>query len=99
MYRRSKYNLNTMSHDTAIDLVKSALDKEVQVSEIYVDTIQLDPRKNIKPNFKKNPSVKNFFVQTSFTNKENRNPKSSRCKLVKDRNVENVSLASFLTRP
>ena len=27
MYRRSKYNLNTMSHDTAIGLVKMALDK------------------------------------------------------------------------
>ena len=39
MYRRSKYNLNTMSHDTAIDLVKTALDKGVKVSEIYVDTV------------------------------------------------------------
>jgi ribonuclease H2 subunit A len=39
MYRRSKYNLNTMSHDTAIDLVKMALDKGVQVAEIYVDTV------------------------------------------------------------
>ena len=27
MYKRSKYNLNTMSHDTAIDLVKLALEK------------------------------------------------------------------------
>ena len=39
MYRRSKYNLNTMSHDTAIDLVKMALEKGVQVAEIYVDTV------------------------------------------------------------
>ena len=39
MYRRSKYNLNTMSHDTAIDLVKLALEKGVQVAEIYVDTV------------------------------------------------------------
>ena len=39
MYRRFKYNLNTMSHDTAINLVKSAIDKGVQVAEIYVDTV------------------------------------------------------------
>ena len=39
MYRRSKYNLNTMSHDTAIGLVKLAIEKGVQVSEIYVDTV------------------------------------------------------------
>ena len=39
MYRRSKYNLNTMSHDTAINLVKMALEKGVQVAEIYVDTV------------------------------------------------------------
>ena len=27
MFKRSKYNLNTMSHDTAIDLVKLAMEK------------------------------------------------------------------------
>ena len=31
MYRRGKYNLNTMSHDTAIGLVKGALAAGVQV--------------------------------------------------------------------
>ena len=39
MYRRSKYNLNTMSHDSAIGLVKEAIERGVQVSEIYVDTV------------------------------------------------------------
>ena len=39
MYRRSKYNLNTMSHDTAIGLVNKAIERGVQVSEIYVDTV------------------------------------------------------------
>ncbi len=39
MYRRSKYNLNTISHDTAIGLVKTAIENGVQVAEIYVDTV------------------------------------------------------------
>jgi len=39
MYRRGKYNLNTMSHDTAIGLVKGAIEAGVQVSEVYVDTV------------------------------------------------------------
>merc|ERR1719244_1620355 len=39
MYRRGKYNLNSMSHDTAIGLVKDALAAGVKVSEVYVDTV------------------------------------------------------------
>ncbi len=39
MYRRGKYNLNSMSHDTAADLVRGALDRGVRVAEVYVDTV------------------------------------------------------------
>jgi len=39
MYRRGKYNLNAMSHDTAIGLVRDALEAGVNVSEVYVDTV------------------------------------------------------------
>ncbi len=39
MYRRGKYNLNSMSHDTAIDLIRQAVDKGVRVAEVYVDTV------------------------------------------------------------
>ncbi|XP_055079415.1 ribonuclease H2 subunit A [Periophthalmus magnuspinnatus] len=39
MLQRSKYNLNALSHDTAIGLVQFALDSGVQVKEIFVDTV------------------------------------------------------------
>ncbi len=211
MYKRSKYNLNTMSHDTAIDLVKLALEKGVQVAEIYVDTVgppekyqdklqnifaaqkvtvakkadslypcvsaasicakvardkclkswkfpeaegdqpveiskewgsgypgdpvtkkflldnldevfgfpsivrlswktaekiveekgvsmefeEVEPEED--PSVAKNPSIKAFFAQSTCVSKENKNPKSSRCKLARDRNIESVTLSSFLT--
>lgn len=39
MFRRTKYNLNTMSHDTAIGLIRSILDAGVRVSKVFVDTV------------------------------------------------------------
>jgi len=39
MNRRGKYNLNAMSHDTAIGLVKEAVRQGVDVAEVYVDTV------------------------------------------------------------
>ena len=49
------------------------------------------------PSLAKNPSIKNFLVQSAT--KENRNPKSSRCKFVRDRNIESATMTSFLSRP
>lgn len=35
----SKYNLNALSHDTAIELVKAVIAKGIDVEELYVDTV------------------------------------------------------------
>ncbi|XP_034044699.1 ribonuclease H2 subunit A [Thalassophryne amazonica] len=39
MLQRTKYNLNALSHDTAISLVQYALDSGVQLKEVFVDTV------------------------------------------------------------
>ena len=39
MLRHTKYNLNSISHDTAIDLIKSVQASGVQLAEAYVDTV------------------------------------------------------------
>jgi ribonuclease H2 subunit A len=44
MLRPDKYNLNAISHDAALGLVRSALDAGVNVKEVYADTVG-DPTK------------------------------------------------------
>ncbi|MEE6509512.1 hypothetical protein FKM82_026595 [Ascaphus truei] len=39
MQQRAKYNLNALSHDTAIGLIQYALDSGVQLMEVFVDTV------------------------------------------------------------
>ncbi|XP_054167201.1 ribonuclease H2 subunit A-like [Oppia nitens] len=39
MFKRSKYNLNQLSHDTAIALIRRAKHNGIQVSKVFVDTV------------------------------------------------------------
>merc|ERR1719351_227621 len=39
MYKRVPYNLNDISHDTAIGLIHAAIARGVAVQEVYVDTV------------------------------------------------------------
>lgn len=39
MYKREKVSLNDISHDAAYNLIKSALDENVNITSVYIDTI------------------------------------------------------------
>nr|CAB3265615.1 ribonuclease H2 subunit A-like [Phallusia mammillata] len=39
MLSRTKYNLNSLSHDTAIDLIRSTIKLGVDVKEVFIDTV------------------------------------------------------------
>merc|ERR1711997_455035 len=66
----------------------------VEEKGIKMEFEEVEPEED--PEVAKNPSIKAFFAQNT-TSKENKNPKSSRCKFVKDRNIESMTMASFLS--
>jgi ribonuclease H2 subunit A len=44
MTRRYKYNLNAISHDSAIGMIQSALDQNVKLRHVFLDTVG-DPQR------------------------------------------------------
>lgn len=88
MLRRKKYNLNALSHDTAIDLIKSVMNKKIQVAHVYIDTVG--------PPVKYKEKLQKFFPGTNFTVTEKADSKyaivsaASVCaKVMRDRIVKN----------
>ncbi|XP_014276147.1 ribonuclease H2 subunit A [Halyomorpha halys] len=59
MYRRQKISLNEISHNSAIGLLKRALDAGVLVTEVFVDTVG--------PAEKYEAKLKNIFPELSIT--------------------------------
>ncbi|KAI3632791.1 hypothetical protein MIR68_008866 [Amoeboaphelidium protococcarum] len=63
MLRRSKYNLNQLSFDTAIDLVRHALSNGYNITELYVDTVG-SPQKYTELLRKTFPSIDKICVES-----------------------------------
>ena len=62
---------------------------------VKVEFEEVEPEED--PALKKNPSIKQFFSKSVTSNgKENSNPQSGRCKFVKDRNIDGMSMSGFL---
>lgn len=88
MLRRKKYNLNALSHDTAIDLIKRVELKGIKIGHIYIDTVG--------PAAKYKEKLEKFFPNYVFTVAEKADSKypivsaASVCAKVKrDRIVKN----------
>lgn len=88
MLRRKKYNLNALSHDTAIDLIKRVESKGVKIGHVYIDTVG--------PAIKYKEKLERFFPSYTFTVAEKADSKypivsaASVCAKVKrDRIVKN----------
>ncbi|KAI8912243.1 ribonuclease H-like domain-containing protein [Powellomyces hirtus] len=39
MLRRSKHNLNSLAHDTTIELIRATIARGINVTEVYIDTV------------------------------------------------------------
>lgn len=92
MLRRKKYNLNALSHDTAIDLIKSCEASGIEIEHVYIDTVG--------PPLKYMEKLKRFFPKYQFTVTEKADSKyaivsaASVCaKVMRDRIVQNWKYA------
>lgn len=86
--RRRKYNLNQLSHDTAIGLVRNCLDAGVKVRELYVDTV--GPQEKYKAKLRDVfPQIPKITVESKADSKFHVVSAASICaKVIRDRVVE-----------
>lgn len=89
---RKKYNLNLLSHDTAIDMIKKVEASGIQIVHVYVDTVGNAIQYKDK--------LSKFFPKYQFTVTEKADSKyaivsaASVCaKVVRDRIVKNWKFA------
>lgn len=85
---RHKYDLNSLSHDTAIDLIRCVQSKGIDIAHVYIDTVG--------PAIKYKDKLKSFFPKLDFTVAEKADSKypivsaASVCaKVMRDRIVQN----------
>jgi ribonuclease H len=90
--RRKKYNLNSLSHDVAIDLIKSVEASGIKIEQVYIDTVG--------PADKYKDKMRGFFPKYQFTVAEKADSKypivsaASVCaKVMRDRIVKNWKYA------
>lgn len=87
MLRRNKYNLNQMSHDTAIALVKGVQEKGIKIAHVYIDTVG-PPAKYKEKLVKLFPGV-NFTVAEKADSKYPIVSAASVCaKVIRDRIIQ-----------
>lgn len=88
MLRRHKYDLNSLSHDTTIDLIRTVVSKGLNISHVYIDTVGTE--------IKYKDKLRSFFPKINFTVAQKADSKypivsaASVCaKVVRDRIVQN----------
>lgn len=88
-FRRKKYNLNQLSHDTAIQLVQNCLDSGIKVKELYVDTVgpQDKYRAKLREVF---PNIPKITVESKADSKFHVVSAASICaKVIRDKVIDN----------
>ncbi|XP_053211040.1 ribonuclease H2 subunit A-like [Panonychus citri] len=88
MFKRTKYNLNSLSHDTAMGLIQRAIDEGVNVEEVYVDTV--GPEAKYKAKLSDRFPTINFTVAQKADSKYSVVSAASICaKVIRDRIIAN----------
>ncbi|XP_025018071.1 ribonuclease H2 subunit A isoform X2 [Tetranychus urticae] len=98
MFRRTKYNLNALSHDTAMGLIQNAIDEGVNVEEVYVDTVGPEAKYKDKLSARF-PAIK-FTVAQKADSKYSVVSAASICaKVIRDRIIANWRFLEDVKNP